>query len=132
MAPAPQGPKRQRPSRPGKPNKEFAQASYNGGPKGEWRQATVPVNSFSPNPFGLYNVHGNVWEWMQDCWSETYNGAPTDGSAWTTGDCRHRVLRGGSWSIFPWTLRSAYRSRSTPDFRVNNYGLRLARTLFTP
>ena len=71
--------------------------SYNGSPKGEYRQATVPVNSFSPNPFGLYNVHGNVWEWVEDCWSENYSGAPTDGSAWTTGDCRYRVLRGGSW-----------------------------------
>ncbi len=101
-------------------------------PKGEWRQATVPVNSFSPNPFGLYNVHGNVWEWMQDCWSETYNGAPTDGSAWTTGDCRLRVLRGGSWSYNPAYLRSALRGRGTPDDRFDDSGLRLASTLFTP
>ncbi len=107
-------------------------SSYNGSPKGEYRQATVPVNSFSPNPFGLYNVHGNVWEWTQDCWNEDYSGAPTDGSAWTTGDCRYRVLRGGSWLNFPAFLRSAYRSRDTPDDRGGNGGLRLARTLFTP
>ena len=106
--------------------------SYNGSPKGEWRQATVPVNSFSPNPFGLYNVHGNVWEWTQDCLNDNYNGAPTDGSAWTTGDCRYRVLRGGSWNGDPAGLRSAIRSRFTPDLRLNYIGLRLARTFFTP
>ena len=106
--------------------------SYNGSPKGEWRQATVPVNSFSPNPFGLYNVHGNVWEWTQDCGSENYTGAPTDGSAWTTGDCRYRVLRGGSWSNYPAILRSAFRGGFTPGSRYGNSGLRLARTLFTP
>ena len=89
--------------------------SYNGSPKGEYRQTTVPVNSFSPNPFGLYNVHGNVWEWTQDCWSENYTGAPTDGSAWATGDCRFRVLRGGSWlNVDPAFLRSAYRDRDAP------------------
>ena len=106
--------------------------SYNGSPKGEYRQATVPVNSFSPNPFGLYNVHGNVWEWVEDCWSENYSGAPTDGSAWTTGDCRYRVLRGGSWVNLPTNLRSAYRIRYSPDIRGGSYGLRLARTLFAP
>ena len=107
--------------------------SYNGSPKGEYRQATEPVNSFSPNPFGLYNVHGNVWEWTQDCWSANYyTGAPTDGSAWTTGDCRYRVLRGGSWIGNPAVLRSAIRGRDTPDLRNVSGGLRLARTLFTP
>ena len=102
--------------------------SYNGSPKGEYRQATVPVNSFSPNPFGLYTVHGNVWEWVEDCWSENYSGAPTDGSAWTTGDCRYRVLRGGSWNYYPTVLRSAFRNRLTPDNSGNYFGLRLART----
>ena len=106
--------------------------SYNGSPKGEYRRATVPVNSFSPNPFDLYNVHGNVWEWVEDCWHDNYSGAPTDGSAWTTGDCRYRVLRGGSWYSFPPFLRSAYRYRHSPDIRNNDFGLRLARTLFTP
>jgi formylglycine-generating enzyme required for sulfatase activity len=109
-------------------NYEGTGPSYNGSPKGKHRQATVPVNSFSPNPFGLYNVHGNVWEWVEDCWSENYSGAPTDGSAWTTGDCRYRVLRGGSWNYYPTVLRSAFRNRLTPDNSGNYFGLRLART----
>ena len=71
------------------------QANYNGnyvyaggGSKGEYRAKTVPVKSFKPNPWGLYQVHGNVWEWVEDCWNDSYSGAPADGSAWTTGDCR--------------------------------------------
>jgi formylglycine-generating enzyme required for sulfatase activity len=108
-------------------------SSYNGSPKGAYRQATVPVNSFSPNPFGLYNVHGNVWEWVEDCWHENYSGAPTDGSAWTTACIgNYRVLRGGSWISDPAFLRSAFRNRNSPDGRYNGIGLRLARTLFTP
>ena len=91
----------------------------------------MPVNSFSPNPFGLYTVHGNVWEWVEDCWSENYSGAPTDGSAWTTGDCRYRVLRGGSWIDGPSRLRSAYRDWLPPDYRDSGVSLRLARTLIT-
>jgi formylglycine-generating enzyme required for sulfatase activity len=93
----------------------------------------VPVNSFSPNPFGLYNVHGNVWEWVEDCWHENYSGAPTDGSGWTTACIgNYRVLRGGSWDFIPAILRSANRTWSAPDFRNYFIGLRLARTLFTP
>ena len=104
-------------------------SSYNGSPKGQYRQATVPVNSFSANPFGLYNVHGNVWEWTQDCWHETYAGAPTDGSAWTTGcSGNYRVLRGGSLYYDPALLRSANRDRSYPGIRFNDFGFRLART----
>jgi len=103
--------------------------SYNGSPRGEYRQATVPVNSFSPNPFGLYNVHGNVWEWVQDCWHGDYSGTPTDGSAWTTGcSGNYRVLRGGSWNFGPAHLRAAGRNWVTPVNRISYYGLRLART----
>ena len=107
--------------------------SYNGSPKGEYRQATVPVNSFSANPFGLYNVHGNVWEWVQDCFHDNYNGAPVDGSAWTTS-CSNdgRVLRGGGWNIKPAILRSADRDRGSPDCRGYVIGFRLVRTLVTP
>ena len=107
--------------------------TYNGSPKGQYRQATVPVNSFSANPFGLYNVHGNVWEWVQDCWHENYAGAPTDGSAWATGCAGNaRVLRGGSWDYNPAYLRSAIRFSYNPGIRGSSVGFRLARTLFTP
>jgi formylglycine-generating enzyme required for sulfatase activity len=106
--------------------------SYNGSSlKGQYRQATVPVQSFSVNPFGLYNVHGNVWEWTQDCWHESYFGAPTDGSAWTTGCSGNaRVLRGGSWSSSAPMLRSAYRIWYHPDKRnAADGGFRLGKTL---
>ena len=65
--------------------------------KGEYRKATVPVDSFEANPWGLYQVHGNVWEWTEDCWNDSNTGNPGNGSARTTGDCSRRVLRGGSW-----------------------------------
>ena len=68
---------------------------------------TSPVGSFKPNAFGLYDMHGNVWQWVQDCYHDNYNGAPTDGSAWTSGDCSRRVLRGGAWGNFPRNLRAA-------------------------
>jgi formylglycine-generating enzyme required for sulfatase activity len=104
--------------------------SYNGSPTGRFRQATSPVNSFSANLFGLYNVHGNVWEWTQDCWHETYDGAPKDGSAWTTGCSSYsRVIRGGSWYGNPANLRSAFRSDRFPELRYNFIGFRLARDL---
>ncbi len=102
---------------------------FNGSAKGEWRKATVPVTSFAPNPFGLYNVHGNVWEWVEDVFHDNYNGAPSDGSAWTGGDPARRVLRGGSWYYYPGFLRSAFRSWYTPGNRDNVTGFRIARTL---
>jgi formylglycine-generating enzyme required for sulfatase activity len=100
-----------------------------GGRKGEYRQKTVPVKSFRPNSWGLYQVHGNVWEWAEDCWEDSYNGAPGDGSARTTGDCKLRVLRGGSWDNSPWTLRAACRSRDGEANRGRFIGFRVARTL---
>jgi formylglycine-generating enzyme required for sulfatase activity len=100
-----------------------------GGSKGEFRQRTVPVDSFEPNPWGLYNVHGNVWEWTEDCWNDRNNGNPGDGSARTTGDCSGRVVRGGSWVGLPLFLRSAFRVRSSTDVRDVIDGFRLARTL---
>ena len=78
---------------------------------------------------GLHDMRGNVWEWVEDCWHDSYRGAPSNGSAWTTGDCRLRVLRGGSWGNRPRSLRSANRDRDSTDNRNSNYGLRLARTL---
>ncbi len=86
-----------------------------------------------PNAFGLYDMYGNVWEWAQDCWNANYSGAPTNGSAWESGNCSLRVLRGGSWVNYPSVLRSAIRERDDPDSRSRvNGGFRLARTLFTP
>jgi formylglycine-generating enzyme required for sulfatase activity len=100
-----------------------------GGKKGEYREKTMPVRSFDPNPWGLYQVHGNVWEWCEDCWHGNYNGAPDDGSAWTDGQSSSRVVRGGSWFSNPNGLRSAYRDRYTTDLRSYSRGFRVARTL---
>ena len=91
---------------------------------------TAPVASFAENPFGLFDMAGNVWEWTQDCWHDDYTGAPTDGSAWLEkngGGCTRRVLRGGSWNINPQILRSAFRDRFNPDVAVNDSGFRVAR-----
>ena len=104
--------------------------TYGGSAKGVYRSKTIEVGSFPPNAFGLYDMHGNVWEWVQDCWNGSYTGAPSDGSAWTTGDCGRRVLRGGSWFLDPQVLRSASRGRLTPDDRGNKGGgFRVGRTL---
>ena len=97
--------------------------------KGIGSDKTVPVGRFPANGFGLHDMHGNVWEWVQDCWNPDYDRAPRDGAAWENGDCARRVLRGGSWSVNPWYLRSAYRSRSSADSRYNSIGFRVARTL---
>ena len=93
---------------------------------------TAPVGSFSPNAFGLHDMHGNVWEWVQDCWNESYNGAPSDGSAWQSSNCSRRVLRGGSWDDGPRSLRSAFRywfNKYGSVFRDYSFGFRVARTL---
>jgi formylglycine-generating enzyme required for sulfatase activity len=100
-----------------------------GGQKGEYREKTLPVKSFKPNPWGLYQVHGNVWEWVEDCRHDTYNGAPTDGSAWLGGDCTEHRLRGGSWDEVPWKLRAAYRFFYQPNFRHVTIGFRVAQDL---
>jgi formylglycine-generating enzyme required for sulfatase activity len=92
---------------------------------------TEPVGSLPANAFGLHDMHGNVGEWCQDCWNANYHGAPADGSAWTTGDCSLRVLRGGSWGSYPNWLRSAYRIGADPSDQYISIGFRLARTIFT-
>ncbi|MFL0797271.1 MAG: SUMF1/EgtB/PvdO family nonheme iron enzyme [Cellvibrionaceae bacterium] len=86
---------------------------------------TAPVGSFAPNAFGLYDMHGNVWEWVQDCYHDSYSGAPSDGSAWESGSCAKRVLRGGSWYSGPNTLRSACRGGGHAGNRYNTDGFRL-------
>ena len=89
------------------------------------------VDSFAPNPFGLYGVLGNAWEWTADCWHPNYVDAPADGSAWIEKNCAKHVLRGGSWDNLPTFVRSAARSASAPDGGEYDYsslaGFRLAR-----
>ncbi|UOG91464.1 MAG: formylglycine-generating enzyme family protein [Candidatus Thiothrix sulfatifontis] len=90
----------------------------------------INVGSFKPNPFGLYDVHGNVWEWAEDCWESDYKDAPVDGSARQGCDANaSRVLRGGSWFTTPRRLRSAYRYTNSPGARYLNVGFRAARTI---
>jgi formylglycine-generating enzyme required for sulfatase activity len=100
-----------------------------GGHKGAFRRKTVSVSEFSANPWGLYQIHGNVWEWVEDCWNANYGGAPGDGSAWTSGECKYRVRRGGSWFDQPQALRSAVRGTYFSDNREDKIGFRVARTL---
>ena len=88
---------------------------------------TAAVGSYQPNGFGLYDMHGNVWEWTADCWNENYEGAPLDGSAWRSGDCEKQVLRGGSWIYNPRQLRVTYRNGGKMVFRGSSHGFRLAR-----
>jgi formylglycine-generating enzyme required for sulfatase activity len=90
---------------------------------------TSPVGSFKPNPFGLFDMAGNVSQWVQDCYHENYNGASMNGSAWTAGDCRRRVVRGGSWLFNPQLLRSATRNSVSAYDRGTFLGFRVARTL---
>ena len=90
---------------------------------------TAPVGSFMANGWGLHDMHGNVYEWVEDCWNVNYQGAPGDGRAWESGDCDRRVLRGGSWNNAPRHLRSANRNRKTTGHRNNDNGFRVARTL---
>jgi formylglycine-generating enzyme required for sulfatase activity len=106
--------------------------TYDGGAKGETRQQTLPVESFEANPWGLYQVHGNVNEWCEDVWYENYNGAPIDGTAWhQDGVAIVRVYRGGSWSNSPQSLRAASRNRCGSGARINSLGFRLARSLYS-
>ena len=90
---------------------------------------TAPVGAYEANGFGLHDVLGNVSEWTEDCYNESYRGAPSDGSAWESGNCSRRVLRGGSWDYGPGYLRSANRSGDTTGVRLNTLGFRVARTL---
>jgi formylglycine-generating enzyme required for sulfatase activity len=100
---------------------------------GEWRQRTVPAASFEPNPWGLYQVHGNVREWCEDCWHDSYAGKPENlkqtGAAWRESGSELRVIRGGSWFSRPYRLRSAVRFRFEAYARYSDLGFRIAREL---
>ena len=100
-----------------------------GGAKGEYRQKTLPVKSFKPNPWGLYQVHGNVWEWVEDCWNANYDSVPGDAAPVASGDCSQHPVRGGSWQTSPSFLRAAVRFGELPSLKNGVVGFRLARTL---
>lgn len=104
--------------------------TYNGGPRGPSRKGTTPVGQFPPNPWGLYDMHGNVWEWVQDVVHDSYDGAPIDGSAWEEGgDQARRILRGGSWLYNPRYLRSALRNGFSAGLCNDIVGFRVVRAL---
>jgi formylglycine-generating enzyme required for sulfatase activity len=88
---------------------------------------TVEVGSFAANAWGLHDMHGNVWEWVEDCYVPSYLEAPSDGSARTIPGCSSRVLRGGSWDYDPRDLRSAVRYKLPLAYRVDEIGFRVAR-----
>jgi formylglycine-generating enzyme required for sulfatase activity len=90
---------------------------------------TAPVGEFDANPFGLFDMHGNVWEWVEDCYKDSYEGAPSDGSAVSSPDCVAHVIRGGSWNDIPVSLRSANRDTGVPGVRDPQFGFRVARSL---
>ncbi len=109
---------------------QYAWYGYDSGNAGK---RTHPVAQLKPNSWGLYDMHGNVWEWVEDCYHKSYSGAPTDGSAWTSSCYRSpyneqpRVLRGGSWNYLPNACRAAYRLSRSPDFRIDYLGFRVVR-----
>jgi formylglycine-generating enzyme required for sulfatase activity len=101
---------------------------YGDGPKGVYRQETTAVASFPANPWGLYDMHGNVWEWCLDQWHGNYQAAPADGSAWLdTGvnEGKKKLLRGGSWNFRPVFCRSACRINNPPNYHKDAFGFRV-------
>ncbi|TFF49894.1 chromophore maturation protein PvdO [Pseudomonas putida] len=90
---------------------------------------TAPVGSYPANAFGVYDMHGNVYEWTADCWHDGYDGAPSDGSVWSGGDCSVRVMRGNDWGEAPVFSRSGNRNNRAPDVRGDFLGFRVAREL---
>ncbi|NJR18881.1 MAG: formylglycine-generating enzyme family protein, partial [Calothrix sp. CSU_2_0] len=120
----------------GTDNEEYKwSGSYGRGPKGIFRKETTEVGYFGvANAFGLYDMHGNVWEWCADQWHDNYEEAPTDGSAWIDSNSNNnqsRLLRGGSWNSYPPYCRSAYRNGSNPDFVSDRLGFRVVCGVFS-
>ena len=106
----------------------LARYGHSNGDCGDEKKA-IPVGSFQANAFGLYDMHGNVWEWVEDCYHDSYINAHASGEARTTGACDHLVLRGGSWDTGSWAQRAAYRLWNPPDWRLNNIGFRVAQDI---
>lgn len=108
------------------------QANFNGkypygkAMKNIYRAETTSICGFDPNAFGLFDMHGNVCEWCEDVWNDDYSNAPTDGSAWLSGDPTYRVHRGGSWYDFGFNCRSAFRNKNAYDYRLDTIGFRIA------
>jgi len=90
---------------------------------------TTPVGSFPPNRFNLFDMHGNVWQWVADCWNASFAGAPGDGSPWLSGECGNAVIRGGAWGLSPEDIRSARRDGDNKNLRSGRRGFRIARDL---
>ncbi|WP_411816764.1 SUMF1/EgtB/PvdO family nonheme iron enzyme [Hyphococcus sp. DH-69] len=112
----------------------IAKANFNGNfpygaEKETFRKRTVPVASFAPNPYGLFDMHGNVWEWTSDCWSASHTGGMPDGSPRGNGDCDRRVLKGGAWNTGGWRLRAGHRIAKAKTTREYDNGFRVARDL---
>ncbi|MDE2691327.1 MAG: SUMF1/EgtB/PvdO family nonheme iron enzyme [Acidobacteriota bacterium] len=100
-----------------------------GGCGDEWSGHTAPAGSFPPNSWGLHDLHGNVWEWVEDCWHESHEGAAADGATRRSDDCSRHALRGGAWDVGPELVRSASRFGHGSDIRTGYLGFRVARTL---
>ncbi|MBD1827409.1 formylglycine-generating enzyme family protein [Microcoleus vaginatus GB1-A2] len=100
--------------------------SYGNAPQKLYPEQTTDVGSFPPNAFGLYDMHGNVWEWCSDRWHNSYNGAPTDGSSWETGTDNYRMQRGGSWFITAVFCRSDSRRMNSVGYSLRDSGFRVA------
>ncbi len=113
----------------------MSQANFNGGytsngsAKGEFRKRPTKVGSFPPNAYGLYDMHGNLWEWVEEGMHNDYNGAPNDGSAWVGQRTSYRVIRGGSWQDSSGSLRAANRADKMSSSTFDGVGFRIARTL---
>jgi formylglycine-generating enzyme required for sulfatase activity len=90
-------------------------------------QSTSPVGSFAPNAFGLHDMLGNAWQWVEDCFNKEYTGAPIDGSAWTSGECGGRMMRGGAWNYFPRVIRASTRYHAYFGDRYAIVGFRVGR-----
>lgn len=104
-------------------------APYSSAEKGPYLRKTQPVGKYGANAFGVYDIYGNVYEWVQDCWNADHSGATGTGAARTDGDCSYRVMKGGSWVTHGYQMRAAARVRYVTDYRYDDYGFRIARTL---